>query len=317
MFGMRASTSSYGRDFATNNVPNLVPSSNSMNVPSVHNTSSDLVTNDISSTFVIPSLHPDLIKNNEFSEGDFVFALNPRYADLGYTTNYNLDYKSAFNGTIMIVTLPKLNELLYNYALAHSNKTTGASTSAVPWFTETHRVLEWARPFGVVLNKMRLTGGRHGRGNASHYGINVCTSRRANVKNNFLAMVHSEERDWFGQSTMPIAVQYSVEEIRSTEDALLNGTNIVMVSMILEDECVQPRFMRTASLQIQSTGRQSNETIDHFSKNPVKENSSLITVGRVLNSCMRSPTPFMALHSCYNKSDYDSLPPLEVELGSA
>jgi hypothetical protein len=315
MFGMRASTPSYGRAFALSNVPNLVPAmSGSINTASVHNTSGDLVTNDIPSTFLIPSLHPDLNKNNEFNEGDFVFALNPRYHTFACGQDYAMDYKSAFNGTATIVTLPKLNELLQEY----TKKAVDENLSENLWFTDPVLVREWARPLGVVLNKMRVNAGRNANGKTAHYGLNISVSRRANVKNNFMGM-SEHGRDWFGQSTMKVAVQYSKELINKKNVSDGETTDLVVVSMILVDSNLKRYEHRDTKLTISEGDRQSEEAVRQFGENPMgtKGNNVVTTIGRVLNSSMRSPTSFMALTSCYSKKDYDNLPPIEIELGCA
>ena len=202
--------------------------SSGVNTASVHNTSSDLVTNDIPSTFLIPSLHPSLNKpENQFHEGDFVFALNPRFSSYPHCSSFEMDYRSAFNGTATIVTLPQLNAILQGFAKAHIDENTNAGE---PWFSKPTCVREWARPLGVVLNKMRVNTGRHMQNNTPHYGLNISVSRRANVKNNFMAK-QEHGRDWFGQSTMQVAVQYSCEKFRTQS----GNTSIVLVSMILAD----------------------------------------------------------------------------------
>ena len=333
---MRASTPSYGRAFAMSNVPNLVPApSGGVNTASVYNTSSDLVTNDIPSTFLIPSLHPDLIENNEFQEGDFVFALNPR--TMGPNA-YTMDYKSAFNGTTTIVTLPKLNALLHEYArkqadvpgsdapapdagggvqlAAGGSFQLAGEETASPWYASPEVVRAWARPLGVVLNKMRVNAGGHGRGNRPHYGINVCVSRRANVKNNFLSLAHAKERDWFGQSTMPLGVQYSGEHLVLPENNR-QPISVVAVTMVLMDDSVGDHYDREEQepMNISNGLRQNEDVVAEFGNRPRR--GIVHPIGRVLNSCMRSPTIPMAINSCYSKQDYDSLPPIEVELGCA
>lgn len=336
---MRSSTPSYGRAFAMSNVPNLVPApSGGVNTASVYNTSSDLVTNDIPSTFLIPSLHSDLIDdNNEFQEGDFVFALNPRTEG---PNAYTMDYKSAFNGTTTIVTLPKLNALLHKYARTQADvpvPDTGpqaqadvaapdaggsvqmaARATASPWYANPAVVRAWARPLGVVLNKMRVNAGGRGRGNSSHYGINVCVSRRANVKNNFVSLAHAKERDWFGQSTMPLGVQYSEERLMLSEN---NGhsLSVVAVTMVLMDDSVGDQYDREGKehMNISNGLRQNEDVVAEFGNCPRRRHGIVHPIGRVLNSCMRSPTIPMAINSCYSKQDYDSLPPIEVELGCA
>lgn len=333
---MRSSTPSYGRAFAMSNVPNLVPApSGGVNTASVYNTSSDLVTNDIPSTFLIPSLHPQLIDdNNEFQEGDFVFALNPR--TIGPDA-YTMDYKSAFNGTTTIVTLPKLNALLHKYARTQADLPSdvpaqapdaggsvqvaarvawAGEATASPWYASPEVVHAWARPLGVVLNKMRVNAGGHGRGNRPHYGVNVCVSRRANVKNNFLSLAHAKERDWFGQSTMPLGVQYSKERLVLSEN---NGEpiHVVAVTMVLMDDSVgdQQEWKKKECMNISKGLRQNEDVVTEFGRCPRR--GIVRPIGRVLNSCMRSPTIPMAINSCYSKQDYDSLPPIEVELGCA
>ena len=316
MFGMRASTPSYGRAFALSNVPNLVPAmSGSINTASVHNTSGDLVTNDIPSTFLIPSLHPELNKpSNEFNEGDFVFALNPRYHTFACGENYAMDYKSAFSGTATLVTLPQLNELLQEYTKKAMDE---QLTDDNLWFTDPVLVREWARPLGVVLNKMRVNAGRNANGKTAHYGLNISVSRRANVKNNFMGM-SEHGRDWFGQSTMQVAVQYS-KELSNKKNRTGGKTDLVLVSMILVDSNLNGYKHRTTQLTIREGDRQSEEAVRAFGENPmgVKDGNVVTTIGRVLNSSMRSPTSFMALTSCYSKKDYDNLPPIEIELGCA
>ena len=97
------------------NVPNLVPSpSGGLGQASVHNTSNDLVANDIPSTFLVPSSHPELNdRMNEFNDGDVVFALN-RHGE--YYPKYDTGYRSQQNNTVPVVTLPMLNKLLHGFA---------------------------------------------------------------------------------------------------------------------------------------------------------------------------------------------------------
>ena len=304
MFGMRSTSASYGRAFALENVPNLVPHpSGGLGAASVHNTSNDLVANDTPSTFLVPSLHPGLISTqNEFNDGDFVFALNPRDP----FPRYSLDYRSSRNIGETLVTLPMLNELICG--LAREDKEPNNTNQ---FWKDPVQVKQWARPLGVVINKMKVNVGATRAGQDTHYGLNICVSRKANIKHNFMSIKHGGKADWFAQSTMPLAVQYSVESCNLTDGA--QPVNLVVVSMLLIDGKIDEG--RTDPIVLENSCCTSADSVNRFMQNPCKQKAVLVQIGRVLNSSARSPTAYMALHSNLSKSMYDSLPPIEVELG--
>ena len=314
MFGMRSSSQSYGRTFAMDNVPNLVPApSGGLGRASVHNTSNDLVTNDTPSTFLIPSSHPELNDSeNEFNDGDMVFALNQHGT---YFPKYDTDYKSQQRSTVPLVTLPKLNKLLRGFA---ENAKDSAGMEADHWWQSAEHVARWAKPLGVVINKMRVNMGTMVRTSSSpQYGLNICVSRKANVKHNFMTVRNGGNREWFAQSTMPVAVQYSAEHYFEKPTADKDDfSQIVLVTMMLLDEAPETLGLaRSKALDLDHTGARYPPDIEHFKANPLKQDSVVIQIGRVLNSSLNSPTAYMALNSSINKVLYDSLSPIEVELG--
>ena len=314
MFGMRSSSASYGRTFAMDNVPNLVPApSGGLRRESVHNVSSDLVTNDTPSTFLIPSSHAELNDaENQFNDGDIVFALNQHGE---YFPKYDTGYKSQQSKTVPLVTLPKLNKMLRDFS-THA-KDSGENRDDCWWENPVH-VARWAKPLGVIINKMRVNiGTTVHMSNSPQYGLNICVSRKANVKHNFMTVKNGGQREWFAQSTMPVAVQYSAEEYFDTVHLpQKDASNIVVVTMMLLDEAPETvGLARDKALQLSNSGALYPQDIERFKANPLKDSSVLIQIGRVLNSSTNSPTAYMALNSSFNKVLYDSLSPIEVELG--
>ena len=297
------------------NVPNLVPApSGGLGHASVHNTSNDLVTNDTPSTFLIPSSHAELNDPmNEFNDGDIVFALNQHGE---YFPKYDTGYKSQQSSTVPLVTLPMLNKLLRGFAV---NENDSVAIGDSQWWNNAVHVARWAKPLGVVLNKMRVNIGTTVRTSSSppQYGLNICVSRKANVKHNFMTVKNGGHREWYAQSTMPVAVQYSTETYFDTvctkkEDS----SDIVVVTMMLLDEAPETSGLaRGKALELNNFGARYPQDIEDFKANPLKQSSVLIQIGRVLNSSTNSPSAYMALNSSFNKVLYDSLSPIELELG--
>ena len=304
MFGMRSTSASYGNAYALANVSTLVPTpSGGTGQASVHNSSLDLMANDTPSTFLVPSSHPGLAKSNDFNEGDVVFSLNPR----GGYPKYDTDYKAQNRATVPLVTVTKLNSLLQEFA-ANAEETD-------PWWEDPDAVARWARPIGVVLNKMRVNVGTSMRNsNSPQYGLNICVSRRVNIKHNFMTIKNGGQREWFAQSTMAIAVQYSNEHYLSTEHS--DPCQIVVVCMVLLDgDTNATGLAREGPVTVQPDGTVGAGDLECFKRGPLRKDATILQIGRVLNSCTISPTAFKALHSNFNKILYDSLLPIEVELG--
>ena len=310
-----SSSASYGRQFAMDNVPNLVPApSGGLDHASVQNTSNDLVTNDTPSTFLIPSSHAELNDAyNEFQDGDMVFALNQHGC---YFPKYDTDYKSQQKSTVPLVTLTKLNKMLREFA---ENAMDSGGFENVQWWQNAVLVARWAKPLGVVINKMRVNMGTTVRTSSSppQYGLNICVSRKANVKHNFMTVKNGGHREWFAQSTMPVAVQYSTEKYYESDNVQKGkGQDIVIVTMMLLDEPPEtPDLARHKPLELTNTGARYPGDIEAFKAKPLKAASVLVQIGRVLNSSTNSPTAYMALNSSFNKVLYDSLSPIEIELG--
>ena len=313
MFGMRSYSQSYGRTFAMDNVPNLVPApSGGLGRASVHNTSNDLVTNDTPSTFLIPSSHAELNDPmNEFNDGDIVFALNQHDE---YFPKYDTGYKSQQSSTVPLVTLPMLNKLLRGFAV---NEKDSVDIGDSNWWGNAVHVARWAKPLGVIINKMRVNIGTTVRTSSSppQYGLNICVSRKANVKHNFMTVKHGGHREWYAQSTMPVAVQCSTEKYFD-EMCTKASSDIVVVTMMLLDEAPETSGLaRDKALELNNFGARYPQDIERFKANPLKRQSVLIQIGRVLNSSTNSPSAYMALNSSFNKVLYDSLSPIELELG--
>lgn len=320
MFGLRATSASHGQGHPLANVPIALPGQNGgFNNPSVHNTSVDLVTNDIPSTFLIPSSHPVLkTHDNEFNDGDFVFTLSTDVSTQFNIKSYAAEYRLKRTQEVNVVTLPKLNALLQ--AAAKDAHNTGKA-DALGWFQSPELVSRWASPFGAVLNKMKVNGGTT---TDPKYGLNVCVSRRANIKNNFWTVKHAAAPGWFAQSTMQAAVQYSLEKCKFGEEGAF--TPVVVVSMVLLDHDMNDdgihRISGTSAkgdksleLTTQTANISNAGNIVDFCQMPLSQNARVLPIGRVLNSPMVSPTQYTFIRSLFSKKDYDSLKPIEIELG--
>ena len=279
MFGLRATSSPHGSHNPQADVQA------SLRHPSIQNTSSDLVTNDTPSTFVIPISDGSL-----FEEGDFVFA---------FTAEHNK--KRLKRNEADIMTLPQLNTMLREVAVGKQ----GSDPAHAPdWSTEAAQLARCATPFGVVINKMKISDGK--------YGVNICVSRRANVKNNFWSSKNGGSRDWFLQSTTRLAVLYSEEEVVNV--AKEQRPTVVVSMLALDDASWKGPKTRRPNLLYDSPHKTCRDT-DAFCDNLIKPGSVIVPIGRVLNSSLSSPTRYVFLHSLFDKAVYDKLKPIEVELG--
>lgn len=179
---------------------------------------------------------------------------------------------------------------------------------------------------------------------------NIVVSRKANVKNNFYTIRTRKGEKWHSQSMHRVGVQYSLEHVQFLENT--DPVPVVQVCFLLLDEPDLIRAPRTkneyndlfglsgepnkfrSSRQI--IGKVGNECeailVDHtrpsnprinengfklFESKPMGDPLSrvIIQIGRVLHSAPRQPSAFECLNSCNNKYLYDSLKPIEIELG--
>jgi hypothetical protein len=279
MFGLRATSSPHGSHNPQADVQA------SLRNPSVRNTSSDLVTNDIPSTFVIP-----ISDGSQFEEGDFVFAITPEN-----------DTKRPRRNEANIMTLPQLNTMLRKIAVGGQ----GCDAAKVPtWSKKAAKLAHHATPFGVVINKMKVTEGK--------YGVNICVSRRANVKNNFWSSRNGGSRNWFLQSTTRLAVLYSEEDVKNVA-----GDNVqtVVVSMLALDDSDWEEVSAARNQLCYVAESKELTDAETFCDNLIQKDSVVVPIGRVLNSSLSSPTRYVFLHSLFDKAVYDKLKPIEVELG--
>ena len=116
---------------------------------------------------------------------------------------------------------------------------------------------------------------------------------------------------------MPVAVQYSTEKY-SDSDGETNPINIVLVSMLLLDddtECEDIIRPMDKCVVLTDKGSKYANDVQRFKEKPLKSDAVLVQIGRVLNSSLNSPTAYMALNSSVSKVLYDSLSPIEIELG--
>jgi hypothetical protein len=279
MFGLRATSSPHGSHNPQADVQA------SLRNPSVRNTSSDLVTNDIPSTFVIP-----ISDGSQFEEGDFVFAITPEN-----------DTKRPRRNEANIMTLPQLNTMLRKIAVGGQ----GCDAANVPtWSNEAAKLAHHATPFGVVINKMKVTEGK--------YGVNICVSRRANVKNNFWSSRNGGSRNWFLQSTTRLAVLYSEEEVKNVAN---DNVQTVVVSMLALDDSDWEEVSAARNKLCYVAESKELTDAETFCDNLIQKDSVVVPIGRVLNSSLSSPTRYVFLHSLFDKAVYDKLKPIEVELG--
>ena len=255
MFGSR-SGSPYGA-FGLVNAPNdsggaggplganssiSMPSGNDLSKFSVYNKGIDYEASTVPSTFVLASSHAELVGGqNVIREGDFVFVLRDVGSGCG-TDSYETRYSRLGKSETSIVTIQKVNELLRSCALKeHKSMQGGADASWQSvidvsddrkWWMHPECVSNWAVPFGVALNSMKLT--QHSSRDAG-MGHNIVVSRRASVKNNFFTVKGDRAEAWHTQSMRHVAVQYNVEAINLEHNAG-SVIPVVQLSMLLIDD---------------------------------------------------------------------------------
>jgi hypothetical protein len=253
MFGSR-SGSPYGA-FGLINAPNgsagdgsqitgnsSVPTPSGYNLlqPSVYNKGIDYEASTVPSTFVLPSSHPELVGGqNEITEGDFLFVLRDTGATGCGGESYETRYSRVGKTETTVVTIQKINELLRSCALKdHHSMTSKVAWKSVHelndnrmWWMNPDCVSNWAVPFGVALNSMKL---KHSSIPGGGMGHNIVVSRRANVKNNFFTVKGDRAESWHTQSMRHLAVQYNVESV------ILHDAGepfpVVQLSMLLIDD---------------------------------------------------------------------------------
>ena len=329
MFGGRSSSAAHGQGIAgyPTSASSVPMPSGGFSPPSVHNQSLDLVTNDVPSTLVIPStneqLNPEDQPENEFRLNDFVMVLRN-------TGNYDVP-RGRFGEygarETPIVTIPMLNKLLRDKAIAHESSPSNEN----PWWEHPCLVAEMAVPFGAVLNQMQLGtlgGGGGSRAKRDRVGTNVVVSRRAYVKNNLLPITGVKGRErWHSQSTQRVALQYSKEQIEIRTN---RRVDCVFVSMVILN--VDPHQIGSGKKYAQRDPRDPNSRLIFsnatenrvhvdpsayalFEDRPTSEESVIVPFGRILHSAPTCPTVFDGITSCVSKREYDRLKPIEIELG--
>lgn len=304
-------------------------------MPSVHNKSIDMVTNDVPSRLVLPSSHNDVNiqdnKENSLRLNDFVFVLR----DLNYKFSPSFQSRRMYHmgsfadQEIPIATIQMVNQLLRSCARQGYQAGIKDGSFIERWWESPQLVAEWCRPYGAVLNMMQMSslGGGGGRQGKDRMAVNVVVSRRANVKNNFFSVTEGANsgEKWHAQSMNQVVVQYSLERVTLQENVTVD---VVVLSMLVVDDPITDLTRATGretplTFDFKS-GDQSTfmtciptETHDAFVQTPLRQTEKrvLVPIGRVLHSPPRSVKGFEALSSYFNKDMYDNLRPVEIELG--
>lgn len=228
--------------------------------------------------------------------------------------------------------------------IAHT-QVLGEYSPKVPWYACPDTVKDWARPFGVALNRMGMSqqGGGY---TSSRDGVNVVVALEAVIKNSFMSATRgaAERGGWYASSGDRLSVQYSLEMCRpsSTSDTQYP---VVCVSTILVDEPVVvmatncnegyysfhnghdyanvPAWDRPDPMVVEYKGQRcyeiTNDGVTGFESAPLRRGRHarvVVPIGRVLHSATRSPTAHEATACLFNKAIYNRLAPLSVVLGA-
>lgn len=223
------------------------------------------------------------------------------------------------------------------------------------WWQDPELVAQWAVPFGAALNSVQLNryGGGGDPNNPLNredwQAHNVVVSRKANLKNNFYSIKARKGEKWHSQSMQRVGVQYSLEQVLLGPD---QDVQCVQVTCLLLDDPCQIKGERMAKAYknifsnqgVPSSARQVVDPPedDNEQHGPIKIDATrprgprieekgyhlfetrplgdpaarvIVQIGRVLHSAPRQPSAYECLTSCMSKPLYDSLKPIEIELG--
>ena len=220
------------------------------------------------------------------------------------------------------------------------------------WWQIPELVAQWAIPFGAALNSIQLNrygggGDPDNRQNRQDWQAhNIVVSRKANVKNNFYTTRTRRGEKWHSQSMQRVGVQYNLENVTMVENnaavpvvqvnflllddpTLIRGTRIKQEYTNMFDgnkpvssrRTLQPKGAdKPEYLEIDSTTshpRIMEPSFRLFEEKPMGDPATrvIVQIGRVLHSAPRQPSAYECLNSCHNKQLYDSLKPIEIELG--
>lgn len=297
---------------ASNGAPGPSGGAPNMDMFSVHNKGIDSEPNTVPSVFVIPSSHPDLTSGslNVIQDSDFLFVL--RRVDTGCGKSYETRRSRQGSNEVAVVTIPKLNQLLRDFAVADDGSD--------EWFLDPERVAAWAVPFGAVLNSMQLNrwSGGGDPSNQSNkrasVGHNIQVSRRTVVRNNFLSANGSDRVTSHSESMQRVGVQYSVEHVASSS-AHRGSRPVVQISMLLLESTKKTREPILIDNSTPEKPGIDEGAHSQFSDAPITGTPFIVAIGRVVHSSAQCTSASDCLLSCHRKSKYDRLSPIEIELG--